>query len=173
MKKILIFIFITFALIGCSKHRVVTKAKESDVLDLLDKGNLSSFRMEAISLEILNAGDVLVKEYISRMKIRYPKFSEDLLYAGVARDENNQYSIIFRPEDRKCVLFTNKNEQIKKVKMCYEKFNQCMSGKEIDDISPGEINSCLKHKDCSVISNMDKGRIVNKKYCEVIYGRSL
>lgn len=164
---------IILSFLGCSKERIVSKNGESQILKLLDEKNIKSFKMEPLSLPVLNAPETVIKDYVARMRMRYPKFSEDLLYAAIALDDENQYSITMRPEDRKCILFTNKIDIINGVKTCYEKFNLCMSGKEIDEIDKGDIKVCLKVKECKAVEHLDKGKVISKKYCEVIYGRNL
>ena len=170
MKKILICLLI---LVGCSKQRILSKGSEGDLLKLIEEGNLSSLRMDTTNPNLVNIDDSLMDEYIIKMRMIYPKFNRDLLFSAVAFDDDNQYTVFFRYHDRKCIISTNPSKRIKEVNLCYEKFNICMSGKIVKDITSEQFKKCMSPIECKSLSQIDKGKEIKKSYCETIYGRKL
>lgn len=150
-----------------------TFSSEKAVLGLIESGNVNSFTSEGRFLEILNSEKKILDGYTSRFKMIYPRFDIDLLYTKIIRDEEYKYEFFFDLDSRKCLFVKNKHQNIKKLQSCDENIRICLREKG-GNIDSGDYKECmLQNKQCKVLFSLNKGKEIDIKYCNTLYGRKL
>jgi len=169
LKKLWLALFIGFSLPAAFANGPIP---ESVILSKVLDGSgrwesaLIFYAMESIDQEGLD-------HIVSRQKMVTPKFQSDLLYYRYTYDDQWEYKFYFNYIHSQCLYEVQKRESVRMLKLCRDDINNCRS-KLSEKIDKSDLMSCRqKSNNCSKLGDVPKVSVVDKKYCEKLYGRSL
>lgn len=142
---------------------------------ILDKVMDGSARFESklIYFVLESADKSTLDSWASRQNLVYPKFESDLLYYRYTYDDTYEYQFYFNYVQNECRYQIQKREDVKIARLCKNDVDNCL-GKNGGAGDSSDIYSChQKSTNCSRLGKQREPEIIEKKYCEKIYGRPL
>lgn len=170
MKYLTLVSFILFILLVSFAARADAISK-SVILNKVMDGS-ARWENQLIFYPFESAEKSTLDSWASRQKVVYPKFESDLLYYKFTYDEQFEYKFYFNYIQSQCLYEVQKRDAVRATKLCYNDMATCRQ--KMGDIDKEDLLKChQKSTNCSRISEKVVAEVVDKKYCEKIYGRAL
>ena len=131
------------------------------------------FESKLIHFVLESADKSTLDTWSSKQKLVYPKFESDLLYYRYTYDDSYEYQFYFNYVQNECRYQAVERDSVKIARLCKNDIDNCLQ-KQGGAKEENDIVSCHKRStNCSRLKTQGESDIIEKKYCEKIYGRSL